>query len=123
MTNTTNDAGSAEQATSDKSAQSECNGLLACPFCGGKAKIKKRKTVIIECQDCHVLFIKMSEEEAYLSWNNRFMRTVEAKKIPTETRVIAVRYKDDKARRCTMFITTGADNQTDKMVELINNGR
>jgi hypothetical protein len=37
MTDTTKYAGSAEQATSDKSAQSECNGLLACPFCGGQA--------------------------------------------------------------------------------------
>lgn len=104
-------------------AQSACNGLLACPFCGGQAKIRKRKTVIVECSNCHVLFIKMTEDEAVASWNKR-CRNIKAKKVPysdAEGRVVSIQYIDHIGRRCTLFVTSGSVNQTDKVVNLINN--
>ena len=36
MVDTTNDAGSTIIETSTDTAQSECNGLLCCPDCGGE---------------------------------------------------------------------------------------
>lgn len=48
------------------------NILSTCPFCGSKdIMIKERKTVIIECNDCGALIIRMTLEDAKCAWNRR----------------------------------------------------
>lgn len=110
---------------STATAQSECNGLLACPFCGcSDVDIRKRKTVIIECKKCKVLFIRMTVSDAKKAWNTRSRNVIAEKVLFADAggRVISMKYKDSLGRRCTLFITSGAINHTDKIVSLINNG-
>ena len=49
----------------------EVKEIKPCPFCGNHPEIRKRKTVIIECKGCGVLFIKLTKEEAIQAWNKR----------------------------------------------------
>jgi hypothetical protein len=52
----------------------ETNDLKNCPFCEThNIDIRKRKTVIITCRTCGVLFIKMTVEAEKERWNKRFM--------------------------------------------------
>lgn len=51
--------------------------LLPCPFCGGAAEIRSRKTTFIECKSCGAMFCKgrgtteQQVKRAALSWNRR----------------------------------------------------
>jgi len=50
----------------------ERNKPKPCPFCGGTdIDIRKRKTVIIECNRCSAMFIQMTTEGAIAAWNRR----------------------------------------------------
>jgi hypothetical protein len=72
MTKTNEEVKGKKLKNSADTAQSECNSLLCCPFCGCKdIDIRIRKTAIIECEGCGALFIKGTVENAKKAWNNR----------------------------------------------------
>ena len=46
--------------------------LKPCPFCGcPEIVIKEAKTVIIECVECGVIFIRLSRQDALSAWERR----------------------------------------------------
>lgn len=54
------------------------NDLLPCPFCGStNIVVRTRKTTIVECDECGVVIISMSQQQAMDRWNTRIFMAAE----------------------------------------------
>lgn len=52
--------------------------LLNCPFCGGAGKLNDWATWYVECVDCRVRVIGLTQSDAVDYWNTRHITPMEA---------------------------------------------